>query len=248
MSWLDALAEIRRRDWSQADARARAQAAREVVEIAAYGGCVAAVVPIPLVDLAILLPVHSAMVMTVGHVYGRSLTQAEAKRVALELGAVAGLSFATSAAFSAIKRVLLPGVGGLLSLPTTFALTTAIGRVSIAYFATPDVSRADLEATFRATLDEAKSWFSVEAFERFRARYAKPAPTDPASATTDAAARSASATSPPEPGPPAAEARPGEVGSDGGARVPADAPPADAPPADAPPADGTPSRRPRRRL
>jgi uncharacterized protein (DUF697 family) len=236
MSWLDALAEIRRRDWSQADARARAQAAREVVEIAAYGGCLAAVVPIPLVDLAILLPVHSAMVMTVGHVYGRRLSQAEAKRVALELGAVAGLSFATSAAISTLKRILLPGVGGLLSLPATFALTSAIGRVAIAYFATPGVSRADLEATFRATLDEAKSWFSVEAFERFRARYARQG---------ESSAPEAASTTPRTEGAAQADDRAAEAGGSNAAPTPPASTPGVAPDEAA---EGTSSRRPKRRL
>lgn len=168
MSWLDSLDEIRKRDWAAAPIEERRAKAREVVDICSYGGCLASVVPVPLADLAILLPVHSAMVMTIGHVFGRSITQTEARKIAVELGAVAGLSFAGVAAISAIKRLVLPGVGGLLSIPATFALTWGLGRASIAYFEDPTLARDELRRVFEEAMSEGKSVFSPEAFEAFR--------------------------------------------------------------------------------
>ncbi|MFO0726784.1 MAG: DUF697 domain-containing protein [Myxococcota bacterium] len=176
MSWLDTLEDVRKRDWSSATPAEREAKAKEVINICGYGACLGAVVPIPLADLAILLPVHSGMVMTVGHIYGRPVTQAEAKKIALELGAVAGLSFAGAAAISAIKRLLLPIVGGLMSIPATFALTWGLGRAAMSYFSTPNQSREELKRVFEEALKEGKSIFSPEAFEKFRARHSEEKP------------------------------------------------------------------------
>jgi uncharacterized protein (DUF697 family) len=168
MSWLDTFAEIRSRDWSQEPESARESTAREVVTISAYAGAAAAVVPVPLVDLALLLPFHSAMVMTIGHVYGRPVTKAEAKRVALELGAVAGVTFAGRAALTALKKLLLPGLGGMLAAPASFAITWGFGQLVIAYFKDPGLSQEELKKVFRRGIDDAAQVFSAEAFERWR--------------------------------------------------------------------------------
>lgn len=233
MSWLDSLEEVRRRDWAAAPRAEQDSTAREVVDICAYGGCLSAVVPIPLADLAILLPVHSAMVMTIGHVYGRSITQTEAKRIAVELGAVAGLSFAGIAALGALKRILLPGVGGLLSIPASFALTWGLGRVAIAYFADPTLSRDDLKRVFEEALREGRSVFSPEALEKFRQRTAQ--------ASRDSKAPGPEAARPSEPATPpqAAPSPPQAAPSPPQAAAPQAAAPQAAP---SPPASGRPKR------
>jgi uncharacterized protein (DUF697 family) len=171
MSWLDSLEEIRKTDWSKAKLEERQAKAREVVNVSAYAAAAAAALPIPLADLALLVPVHTVMVMTVGHVFGRKLSGAEAKRVVLELGAVAGLTFAGRAAISALLK-LLPPVGALLSIPATFALTWGLGRAAMAYFENPSLSREDLKKVFEDAVQEGKSLFSKEAFDRFRQKNA----------------------------------------------------------------------------
>ena len=181
MSWLDTLEQIRNTDWSKASAGERDEKAREVVSVCAYAGSVPAAVPLPIADIALLLPVHSAMVMTVGHIYDRSVGEAEAKRIVLELGAVAGLAFAGHAAIGFLKRFFLPAVGGLLSIPATFALTWGIGRVSMAYFGDPHLSRDDLKKVFSDAMKEGKSAFSMDAFNRFRDQQSdEPAPAEEA--------------------------------------------------------------------
>jgi uncharacterized protein (DUF697 family) len=240
MSWLDSLEEVRRRDWAAAPRVEQDSTAREVVDICAYGGCLSAVVPIPLADLAILLPVHSAMVMTIGHVYGRSITQTEAKRLAVELGAVAGMSFAGVAALGALKRLLLPGVGGLLSIPASFALTWGLGRAAIAYFADPTLSRDDLKRVFDEALREGRGVFSPEALERFRQKAAQAARDGKAAPPAAAGPSEAAGPAPVRPAAPAApptrEASP-----------PAPPPPPAAPSA-APTSPPAPSGRPKRTL
>lgn len=168
MSWKASLEEIRDRDWSTASAADRDEKSEEVIVMCSYAAAVSAVVPIPLADLAVVLPVQSVMVMTIGHLHGRTVGETEAKRIVLELGAVAGVAFAGHAAMSALKRLLLPAVGGLLSVSATFALTWGLGHVSRAYFSDPHLSRDALADLFKQAVAEGKEAFSKEAFERFR--------------------------------------------------------------------------------
>ncbi len=168
MSWLDTLAQIRKKDWSEATPEERLKAARTVVTMSSYGGAAASVVPIPLAEMAILIPIHTTMVMTIGHIFGRPVTKTEAKRVVLELGAVAGLSLAGRAAVSALRKLVLPALGGVIAAPMTFALTWGLGRVSMAYFDNPHLSRDELKKIFRDAVKEGKEAFSMETLERFR--------------------------------------------------------------------------------
>lgn len=196
MSWLDTLSEIRATDWSQAPEPEREAKAREVVMISGYASAAAAVVPVPFVDLALLLPFHSAMVMTIGHVFGRPLSDTEAKRVVVELGAVAGVTVGARAALTALKKTFLPGVGGVLAAPASFAGTWALGRVTIEYFKNPGLSRDELRKVFKDALTEAGKIFSKETFDRFRGK----APPD------DADVSEVPSEDPPAESPPEAEA------------------------------------------
>ena len=199
MSWLDRFSDIRSRDWSEVPAPEREAMAREVVQMTAYASAAASVVPVPFVDLALLLPFHTAMVMTVGHVYGRTLTDAEAKRVALELGAIAGVTLAGRAAVSVLKKLVLPGIGGLLAAPASFGVTWAFGRLTIAYFADPDLSREDLTSVFKDAMKEGTKHFSKEAFDRFRRSEAPPpGPPTPEKDAADAPSSKAKGADPAE--------------------------------------------------
>ncbi len=162
MSWLDTLAEIRKTDWTQVPEAECDATARDVIQIASYAAAAASMVPLPFADLALLLPVHSAMVMTVGHVHGRNISDAEARRVAMELGAVAGVTLAGRVALSALKKVLLPGLGGVLAAPASFAVTWALGRVANAYFKDPGLSREDLKQVFSDAFKEGKASYQEE--------------------------------------------------------------------------------------
>src|ERR1051325_9311753 len=137
MSWLDTIEAIRKKDFTKAKPAERETSARDVVNICSYACAVVAISPIPFSDAIVMLPIQSAMVITVGHIYGRAITKADAKDLVVELGATAGFGML---ARQAIKG-LLPVVGALLTIPAAFAANWAMGRVAIEYFRAPGASK-----------------------------------------------------------------------------------------------------------
>lgn len=164
MSWLDTLEAIRSKDFTKAPVKERDKAARDVINLCSYGCAVVAVSPIPFSDAIVMLPIQSAMVITVGHIYGRRVTSADAKDLVVELGATAGFGMLARQGIKA----LLPMVGALLTIPAAFAANWAMGRVAIEYFRAPGASRERLKQVYREAKAEAASLFSRESFERFR--------------------------------------------------------------------------------
>ncbi len=176
MSWLDTLDDIRTKDFSKASARRRDKAARDVINLCSYACAVVAVSPIPFSDAVLMLPVQSAMVITIGHIHGRAVTKADAKRLILELGATAGMGMLARQGIKA----LLPVVGALLTIPAAYAANWGIGRVAMEYFKNPEaVSSASLEEIFKTAKKEGSQLFSKESFEKFRTRSA-PQKSEPA--------------------------------------------------------------------
>lgn len=171
MSWLDTLDAIRTKDFSKAPMKERDKAARDVVNLCSYGCAVVAVSPIPFSDAIVMLPIQSAMVITVGHIYGRRVTGADAKDLVLELGATAGLGMLARQGIKA----LLPVFGALLTIPAAFAASWAIGRVAMEYFKAPGASKVRLKQVYEEARAEAAALFSREAFEKFRKGSSQPA-------------------------------------------------------------------------
>ncbi|MDX2011213.1 MAG: DUF697 domain-containing protein [Myxococcaceae bacterium] len=170
MSWLDTLEDIRKKDFAKVPMKDRDKAARDVINMASYGCAVVAVSPMPFSDVVLSLPMQSAMVMTVGHIYGRKVTQADAKDLVLELGTVVG---AGMLARQGIKA-LLPVVGALLTVPAAFAMNWGIGRVAMEYFKNPGLPKDQLQKVFDAAKKEGRSLFSKERFDAFlKSRQAK---------------------------------------------------------------------------
>lgn len=179
--------------------------AREVIQVSSYAAAAATVVPLPMAELALLLPIHTSMVMTVGHVSGRPVSRTEAARVAVELGAIAGLTMAGTAALTVLRKLLLPGIGGVLAAPASFALTFALGKVAIEYFENPEWSRERLRVVFDEAMAEGRKLFSKERFEEFRRKYGEGR--DVADEARDAAAPAADISDPPA----SSGARPGSA-------------------------------------
>lgn len=173
MSWLDTLEDIRKKDFSKLAMPKRDEAARDVVNMASYACAVVAVSPIPFSDAVLMLPVQSAMVVTVGHVYGRKVTEADAKSLIVELAATAGLGMLARQGIKAI----LPVFGALLTVPAAFAMNWGIGRVAMEYFRNPGMPADQLKKIYEAAKEEGAAMFSKERFDMFRKSTS--APKDP---------------------------------------------------------------------
>jgi uncharacterized protein (DUF697 family) len=174
MSWLDTLEDIRKKDFSKLAMAKRDEAARDVVNMASYACAVVAVSPIPFSDAVLMLPVQSAMVVTVGHVYGRKVTEADAKSLIVELAATAGLGMLARQGIKAI----LPVFGALLTVPAAFAMNWGIGRVAMEYFRNPGMPADQLRKIYEAAKEEGAAMFSKERFDMFRKSTSAP-PKDP---------------------------------------------------------------------
>ena len=170
MSWLDTLEDIRKKNFSKLPMAKRDEAARDVVNMASYACAVVAVSPIPFSDAVLMLPVQSAMVVTVGHVYGRKVTEADAKSLIVELAATAGLGMLARQGIKA----LLPVFGALLTVPAAFAMNWGIGRVAMEYFRNPGMPVEQLRKIYEAAKDEGSAMFSKERFDMFRKSTAAP--------------------------------------------------------------------------
>ena len=181
MSWLDTLDDIRQKDFSKASKETRDTAARDVINMASYGCAVVAVSPIPFSDAVLMLPMQTAMVMTIGHIYGRKVTQADAKELILELATTAGIGMLARQGIKA----LLPVVGALLTVPAAFAANWGIGRVATEYFRNPGAPKDQLRKVYESAKSEGSKLFSKERFDAFRksASSKTPAPDDDAPAT-----------------------------------------------------------------
>jgi uncharacterized protein (DUF697 family) len=108
-----------------------------------------------------MLPVQSAMVMTIGHIHGRRVTEADARDLLLELGATAGLGLLARQGIKA----LLPVVGALITIPAAYAASWGIGRVAMEYFANPGATREQLRGVYEAARKEGRGLFSKARFE-----------------------------------------------------------------------------------
>ena len=164
MSWLDTLEDIRKKDFTKVSMAKRDETARDVVNMASYSCALVAVTPVPFSDALLMLPVQTAMVVTVGHVYGRKVTQADAKRLIVELAATAGLGMLARQGIKA----LFPIFGALLTIPAAFAMNWGIGRVAMEYFRDPDMPAEQLRKIYEAAKVEGAAMFSKERFDMFR--------------------------------------------------------------------------------
>lgn len=175
MSWLDTLEDIRKKDFTKIPMAKRDEAARDVVNMASYACAVVAVSPIPFSDAVLMLPVQSAMVVTVGHIYGRKVTEADAKSLIVELAATAGLGMLARQGIKAI----LPLFGALLTVPAAFAMNWGIGRVAMEYFRNPGMPADQLRKIYEAAKEEGSAMFSRERFDMFRKSRAAPPKDEP---------------------------------------------------------------------
>ena len=133
MGYLDTIRRVMSSDFRDATPEERDRAARDVIEICSFACAGLVLQPVPVVEQAVL-PVQVGMVGALAHVYGKELSRKRAREVILDLAAITGVSIIGRQALTTIAKVLLPGLGGVLSAPYAFSVTWGTGFAAIHYF------------------------------------------------------------------------------------------------------------------
>ena len=137
-------------EWESASDEEKRAAVRDVMTVASVASAALAVQPIPLVDLAILAPIHVGMVRAIGAIHGYRL---DAKAVLEMLSSLGASLLARAAVLGAVR--LVPFVGWAIAIPMAYATTWSIGEVAVHYFRTgrgvgPEHMRALFEHCYEA--------------------------------------------------------------------------------------------------
>ena len=137
-------------DWEGVEDEQKRAAVRDVITVASVASAALSVQPIPLVDLAILAPIHIGMVRAIGAIHGYQL---DAKAVLEMLSSLGASLLARAAVLSAVR--LVPFVGWAVAIPMAYATTWSIGEVADHYFRTgrgvgPERMRALFEQCYEA--------------------------------------------------------------------------------------------------
>ena len=180
---------------SYQSAAEREAAARDLTEKCGYAAAALTILPIPGSEIVAVMPLHVGMVMGIAHVYGQEVTRDTAEKLILRIGATVGLSLVGSRLATTAAKILLPGLGGLISAPFMYASTLAIGMVARVYFESQGaVSDDDMKAVYEQALKRAKQSFDPTRAKAKDAQglaqsAAKAAEADPASPAAEAAAK-----------------------------------------------------------
>lgn len=141
-------------------ARDKEDAAKALTERCGYAAAALTLLPLPGTEWFFVMPIHVAMVMGIGHVYGVELTRESATQLLVKIGATVGMSLVGSKIATTAAKAILPVLGGILGAPFMYASTIAIGMVARVYFETQgSVSEEDMRKVYAAAKKNAQSSF-----------------------------------------------------------------------------------------
>jgi uncharacterized protein (DUF697 family) len=136
---------------------------RKLSEKCGYAAAALTLIPIPFSETVAVVPIHVGMVVSIGNVYGITITKDSANDLLVRIGATVGLSLIGSQLATAAAKILLPGAGGIISAPFMYASTLAIGAVARVYFENGgEISNNEIESVYRGELDEARKKFDLK--------------------------------------------------------------------------------------
>jgi len=151
--------------------QSRERSSRSLTEKCGYAAAALTILPIPGSEVVAVMPLHVGMVVGIAHIYGEDITRDSATEMILRIGATVGLSLVGSRLATTAAKILLPGLGGLISAPFMYASTLAIGAVARAYFEQGgELSNAEMKELYERTAKKARSSFDPK---RMRASEAK---------------------------------------------------------------------------
>lgn len=88
-----------------------------------------AIQPLPFADIMILTPIQVGMAERLASIRGIKVSKSKAKDILIEVGKVVGLGLLAQQTAIGLYKTILPGLGGLMSIPLVYGLTYGIGRV-----------------------------------------------------------------------------------------------------------------------
>ncbi|HEY8211949.1 MAG TPA: DUF697 domain-containing protein [Myxococcaceae bacterium] len=167
MSWMDSLGSAAK-PGKDLGPEERSKIAKDLVTMSSFGAAAVTLAPIPGSDFILVTSVQASMVGTVGRVYGRELSLAQAKDVVIELAAVCGMGLIAQKGFATLTKIIFPGLGGVLAAPYAFAVTYGMGHAAMAYFANKDFTKETIKRVYEEAVAEGKRVFSKDRFDQFR--------------------------------------------------------------------------------
>jgi uncharacterized protein (DUF697 family) len=152
-SYADTIGRVMHGSFDGASFEERTKAVRDVTLVSSVAAAAVAVQPIPLLDMALLAPIHIAMVQAIARVHGHDLD----RKSVVEILGTFGASIVTRAVvLSALK--IVPFFGWAASASMAYAMTYAIGEVSHCYFASGrGMSNAELKSMFRSIYERKRA-------------------------------------------------------------------------------------------
>lgn len=133
-------------------------------ELVFRASCVAALLmlqPIPFIESYNIIAVHLYMVIKLSQKFGRPVNLQSGGKIFLEIVTPLSLSYVGIQGLGSMSKLLLPGVGGIIFAPITFAVTYALWKVYMAYFfsqiAERKLSGAEIRSIFYKQKDIGKN-------------------------------------------------------------------------------------------
>ncbi len=149
MGYLETVSRVMHGNFANATDADKLAAVRDVTVVCSAAAAAVALQPVPLLDVALLAPIHVGMVQAIGQVHGHKL---DAKSV-VEMIATFGGSIVTRGVLGSVVKVI-PVFGWAASASMAYAMTYAIGEASHCYFASGrGMSAAQLRSVFRSTYE-----------------------------------------------------------------------------------------------
>jgi uncharacterized protein (DUF697 family) len=149
MGYLETIARVMHGNFESATDPEKLAAVRDVTIVCSVAAAAVTVQPVPLLDIALLAPIHVGMVQAIGQVHGHKL---DAKSV-VEVLATFGGTIVTRSILGSVVKVI-PVFGWAASASMAYAMTYAVGEVSHCYFQSGrGLSSSQLRTMFRSVYD-----------------------------------------------------------------------------------------------
>jgi uncharacterized protein (DUF697 family) len=149
MGYVETIGRVMHVNFENASDSEKLSAVRDVTVVCSVAAAAIAIQPIPILDLALLAPVHIAMVQAIGQVHGHKLDV----KTDVEVMATFGGTIVTRGILGSVVK-LIPVIGWAASASMAYAMTYAIGEVSHCYFKSGrGLSSAQLRSMFRSVYE-----------------------------------------------------------------------------------------------